>query len=83
MSLLSLVNILAQSLAALVIFVIGYLALLVSAIAALVLASLIYKGARLFWARAIQPALAVNGMPANAEMLPSPSHEGSPRVGRI
>lgn len=72
MSLLSLINILAQSLAALVIFVIGYLALLVSAIAGIVLASLIYKGARLFWSRMIQPALSTNGIPAKVEIVSHP-----------
>jgi len=46
---LSLINTLTQSLAALLIFILGYVALLLSVIAALVIADLTYKGARLIW----------------------------------
>jgi len=46
---LSLLNTLAQSIAALLIFVLGYVVLLLSVIAGLVIADLIYKGARLIW----------------------------------
>ena len=53
MFLLPLMNILAQSLAALVIFVVGYLLLLVCVIAGLVVTHLIYKGARLFWSHVV------------------------------
>jgi hypothetical protein len=55
-------NTLIQSVAALLIFVVGYFALLLSAIAALVIGHLIYKGGRLFWSRLIQPALSANGV---------------------
>jgi len=48
---LSLINTLTQSIAALLIFIFGYVALLLSAIAALVIADLTYKGARLIWSR--------------------------------
>jgi hypothetical protein len=53
MFLLPLINILAQSLAALVIFVAGYLALLLCVIAGVVLVHLIYKGGRLFWSHVV------------------------------
>jgi hypothetical protein len=55
MFLLPLINILAQSLAALVIFVAGYLALLLCVIAGVVLVHLIYKGGRLFWSHVAPP----------------------------
>jgi hypothetical protein len=54
MILFSLVNILAQSLAALLIFVVGYLLLMLCVIAGLGVADLIYKGARLVWFRAME-----------------------------
>ena len=46
---MALLNILAQTIAALLIFVVGYLALLFSALAGLVLALLLYKASRLLW----------------------------------
>jgi hypothetical protein len=49
---LSLINTLAQSIAALLIFILGYVALLLSVIAGIVIADLIYKGARVIWSRA-------------------------------
>lgn len=49
MFLFPLINILAQSFAALLIFVVGYLLLLLCAIGGLVIAHLIYKGARVVW----------------------------------
>jgi hypothetical protein len=55
MFLLPLINILAQSIAALVIFVAGYLALLLCVIAGVVIAHLIYKGSRLFWSHVVAP----------------------------
>jgi hypothetical protein len=49
MFLLSLFTTLAQTFAALVIFIAGYLALLLCAVAGIVIAHFIYKGARLLW----------------------------------
>jgi hypothetical protein len=51
MILFSLINVLAQSIAALLIFLVGYLALLICAIAGLAIADLIYRAARLLWSR--------------------------------
>jgi hypothetical protein len=54
MILFSLVNVLIQSMAALLIFVVGYLVLILCVVAGLTAADLIYKGVRLAWLRASQ-----------------------------
>lgn len=58
----STMNSLIQSVAALLIFTIAYLALLLSAIVGVVLAHLSYKGARLFWSRVISGAVSANAV---------------------
>ncbi|MGA8224052.1 MAG: hypothetical protein WB780_20555 [Candidatus Acidiferrales bacterium] len=52
---LSLINVLMQSMAALVIFVVGYLVLILCVIAGLAVADLIFKAVRLVWLRATEP----------------------------
>lgn len=66
-----LLNILAQTIAALLIFVIGYLALLFSALAGMVLAFAAYKGSRLLWSRAMARAASAAPGPARAAHTPS------------
>lgn len=56
----SVVNILLQSLAAIVICVVGYLALLLCAIVVLVLANFTYKASRFIWSRVIPRVLSAN-----------------------
>jgi hypothetical protein len=60
----SVLNVLLSSIAAIVIFVVGYLALLLCAIAGLVLANLIYKAARFFWSHVFSTAVSTNGVSA-------------------
>jgi hypothetical protein len=91
MFLLSLFNTLAQTFAALVIFIAGYLALLLCAVAGIVLAHLIYKGARLLWSHvdtlhgsfdSVLPKVAgaARMVLSHAGILLPPRHEGSNRV---
>lgn len=49
MFLIPLINVIAQAVAALVIFVVGYLLLLLCTIAGVAIANLMYRAARLFW----------------------------------
>jgi hypothetical protein len=65
---MGLLNILAQTLAALVIFVIGYFALLFSAVAGVLVSTLAYKAGRLLWLR-------VNARTASA--VPGPAQTPS------
>lgn len=59
-----LINNLAAPLAALLIFVVGYLVLILSVIAGLVLANLIYSGARLLWSRVMARRASRRAVPA-------------------
>ena len=54
------VNILLQSAAAIVICMVGYLALMLCAIVGLVLANLIYKAVRFIWSHVIPSAVPTN-----------------------
>jgi hypothetical protein len=80
MFLIPLINVIAQAVAALVIFVVGYLLLLLCAIAGLAIAHLMYKAARLTWSyaaarytssRPAQPkdAELVQRIPCQAEII--------------
>jgi len=67
MILFSLVNVLVQSVAALLIFLVGYLVLILCVIAGLAIASLIYAGARHFWSRVLACYAAREAVPARFE----------------
>ena len=62
MFLLSLFNTLVQTFAALVIFIAGYLALLFCAVASIVIAHFLYKGARLFWNHVVIPHASIDSV---------------------
>ena len=55
---------LAQTFAALVIFIAGYLALLLCAVAGIVVAHFLYKGARLFWHHVVAPHASTDALRA-------------------
>ena len=53
---------LAQTFAALVIFIAGYLALLLCAVAGIVIAHFLYKGARLAWSYVVAPHVSIDSV---------------------
>lgn len=57
----SLVNVLVQSMAALLIFVVGYLVLILCVIAGLTVADLIFKAVRLVWLRTTEAGASGDG----------------------
>jgi hypothetical protein len=61
----SLVNVLLQVIAAVVICFVGYLSLMLCALVGLVLAKLIYKAARFVWFRMISRVISTNILTAN------------------
>ena len=88
MFLFSLFTTLAQTFAALVIFIAGYLALLLCAVTSIVIAHLFYRGARLFWSHVVaryastdsvlaKVAGAARMVLSQAGILLAPRHEGS------
>jgi len=64
MFLIPLINVMAQAVAALLIFVVGYIVLLLCAIAGLIIANLIYRAARLSWSYVMARRASSGAQPA-------------------
>jgi len=64
MILFSLINVMAQSIAALLIFFVGYLTLILCVLAGLAIASLIYASARFCWSLVVAGYAATEAVPA-------------------